>query len=86
MEKEAVVLKIVKRSDANAVEVVRNIQNSMDEIIKTLPGGMRLTWFDDNGQFVNASVDSTIVNIFSGIILTSTYIIFLFILILDQHL
>ena len=75
--KPAIALKVVKKADANTVSVVDSINSQMDEINQNLPGGMKLIWFSDQADFVRQSVNNTIRNIFSGILLTAA-ILFLF--------
>ncbi|MBN1833713.1 MAG: efflux RND transporter permease subunit [Deltaproteobacteria bacterium] len=70
-------IKVVKKSDANAVKVVNSVKNSLDVIKKNLPGGMELVWVTDDGTFIEATVSSAWTNVGQGIILTAL-ILFLF--------
>ncbi|NIA14699.1 MAG: MMPL family transporter [Nitrospiraceae bacterium] len=75
--RQAVAIRIVKKSDANAVRVVDRVKAAMGDLQKQLPGGMELVWVSDDGAFVRATVDSTVSNIWQGILLTAA-ILFLF--------
>ena len=72
-------LNIIKRGDANAVKVIQNIRARFDEINRKgeLPGGMKLVWFRDAGEFIQASVDDAWSSIVIGILLTAA-LLFLF--------
>lgn len=72
-------IEIVKKSDANAVKVIEEVRKRYDEIMKSgqLPSGMRLHWFKDSGEFVNASVEDAWVSVIAGILLTAL-VLFLF--------
>ena len=75
----ATMLRIVKKSDANAVEVINSLKKRYNEIIAKgeLPSGMRLEWFKDAGDFIQASVDDSWNSILTGILLTAG-LLFLF--------
>ena len=77
--KPAASLRIIKRGDANAVQVISNIRAKFNEINRKgeLPGGMELVWFRDAGEFIQASVDDAWSSILTGIILTAV-LLFLF--------
>ena len=77
--KPAVQLEIVKRSDANAVKVIKTARKRFEQITNggELPGGMTLKWFKDSGEFIQSSVDDAWSSILLGIILTAT-LLFLF--------
>lgn len=72
-----IAIKIVKRSDANAVATVENLQNSIARISATLPAGWKLNWVSDDARFIQANASSAWDNIFQGILLTAL-ILFLF--------
>ena len=72
-----VYIKIVKKSDANAVRVVNRVRAAMDELNARLPGGMELVWINDDGRFIESSVKSAWSNVGQGIVLTAL-ILFLF--------
>ena len=75
----AAMLRIVKKSDANAVEVINNLRKRYNEVISKgeLPSGMKLVWFKDAGEFIQASVDDAWSSIAIGILLTAG-LLFLF--------
>lgn len=72
-----ITIQILKRSDANAVTTVENLQNSIAKISATLPAGWKLNWVSDDARFIRANADSAWESIFQGIILTAL-ILFLF--------
>jgi HAE1 family hydrophobic/amphiphilic exporter-1 len=75
--RQCVSIKVVKKSDANAVRVVNSVKDSFEVIRKNLPGGMELVWVTDDGTFIEATVSSAWTNVGQGIILTAL-ILFLF--------
>ncbi len=75
--KPAITVKVVKKSDANAVEVVNEVRGRLAELRAALPGGMRLEWISDDGVFIQAAADSATSNILQGVLLTAL-ILFLF--------
>ena len=70
---------IVKKGEANAIEVIRGIRARFDQMVRNgeLPSGMELVWFHDSGEFIQASVDDAWSSIIIGIILTAV-LLFLF--------
>ena len=74
-----VCIEIVKRSDANAVEVIDGVRAKFGELVNNgrLPGGMHLRWFKDTGSFIRASVADSWQSVLMGILLTAL-LIFLF--------
>ena len=75
--KPSVAIKIVKKAEANAVEVVEQVKKLVKDLVTELPGGMQLIWISDMGNYNQSSVNSAISNIWQGILLTSI-LIFLF--------
>ena len=77
--KPAARFNIVKKGEANAIEVIRGLRQRFDQIVKNgeLPSGMQLVWFHDSGEFIQASVDDAWTSILTGIILTAI-LLFLF--------
>lgn len=71
--KPAARFRIVKKGEANAVEVIRGIRERFDAMVRNgeLPTGMELFWFTDSGAFIQASVDDAWSSILTGIILTA---------------
>ena len=52
-----VAIEIVKKSDANTVEVIRQVRKRFDSLqAGGLPGGMQLVWFKDSADYIQASV------------------------------
>ncbi len=68
-----VVLKVVKKGDANAVRVIDGVRAAVDEISRErlLPSGMTLVWVRDSGNFVRSSVDDAWGSIVIGVLLTA---------------
>jgi HAE1 family hydrophobic/amphiphilic exporter-1 len=54
--KQCVAIKVIKKSDANAVNVVNGVKAAMDSIRERLPGGMELIWITDDGTFIGATI------------------------------
>ncbi|HOC91982.1 MAG TPA: efflux RND transporter permease subunit [bacterium] len=75
--KPCVVVKVVKKADANAVEVIRSVRKAIADINNNIPGGMTLEWVSDDEVFTQAIVDSAWSNTWQGILLTAA-ILFLF--------
>ncbi|MBP8801129.1 MAG: efflux RND transporter permease subunit [Kiritimatiellae bacterium] len=75
--RQGVAMRVVKKSEGNTVTVVKESRKRYEEVIKTLPPGMELIWVDDDARNVQASVDATIEDILSGILLCAA-ILFLF--------
>ena len=65
-----VVLKVTKKGEANAAAVVNRVRAVFDAVKKSLPGGMELVWFRDDGDFVNATVKDGLTSLRDGVILT----------------
>ncbi len=72
-----VTIRIVKKSDANAVKVTSLVRSRLANLQRNLPGGMELIWITDDGQFIEATVESAWSDVVLGIILTSA-ILFIF--------
>lgn len=70
-------IRVVKKADANAVQVVNAVRAAVDRLNATLPGDMELDWISDDGRMIQSSVDSAVENIGQGILLTAL-ILFLF--------
>ncbi len=71
-----VIMKIVKKAEANTVQVVDHTRRRMNELQDALPGGMRLAWVWDGAHQVEASVRSTLTDILSGILLCAVILLF----------
>lgn len=66
----AVAVKVIKKSDANAVLVAGRVRDAMSRLSESLPGGMELVWVSDDGRFIEASSTSAWVSVLQGILLT----------------
>ena len=77
--KPAARFNIVKKGEANAIEVINGIRAKFNQMKNNgeLPSGMELVWFHDSGEFIQASVDDAWSSIIVGIILTAV-LLFLF--------
>ena len=64
-----VTVKVVKKSDGNTVETVRELKRRAEEIRRELPPGVELVWLQDDAQIVQANVDNTIADIGSSVLL-----------------
>lgn len=62
----AIVLSIMKKTDANTVEVANNIKKSLSQINNELPDDAKLNVVIDTSEFIQESVDSVIQNILIG--------------------
>ena len=77
--KPAATFNIVKKGEANAIEVIKGVRKKFNDMIRKgeLPTGMGLVWFKDSGEFIQSSVDDAWSSIITGIILTAV-LLFLF--------
>ena len=64
-----VTVKVVKKSDGNTVETVRELKRRVEQIRRELPPGVELVWLQDDAQIVQANVDNTIADIGSSVLL-----------------
>ncbi|MBP7430132.1 MAG: efflux RND transporter permease subunit [Candidatus Hydrogenedentes bacterium] len=67
--RQGIVLKIVKKADANIVALVREIHKRYGQIRQTLPGGMELTWVSDESATIRASVDSAVSAVWQAVLI-----------------
>ncbi|WP_337873403.1 efflux RND transporter permease subunit, partial [Ignavibacterium sp.] len=70
-------LGIIKASEGNVVKVADAVRTSLPEIQAALPEGCKLEIVNDASEFVKASVDDTMSNIYLGVIFTAL-VLFLF--------
>ena len=77
--KPGVIIKVVKKSDGNTVQVVNDLKKRFEELKNTLPQGMELVWVFDDGEIVQSTVDSTLDDIVSSVILCAI-ILFVFLI------
>lgn len=73
----SVVLSVLKKTDANTVDVAKNIQGSLADIEAGLPEDVKLNVIIDTSEFIQESVDSVIQNILIGGII-SIFVLLLF--------
>ncbi|MGM8211386.1 efflux RND transporter permease subunit [Virgibacillus sp. W0430] len=64
--KPSLVVSIMKKTDANTVEVAENITESMEDIQSQLPEGVQLDVIIDTSEFIQMSIDSVTKNILIG--------------------
>src|SRR5690625_1110436 len=64
--KPSIVLSIMKKTDANTVDVANHVKDGMSDLSETLPEGVQLETVIDTSEFVQMSVDSVIVNMLIG--------------------
>ena len=62
----SVVLSVLKKSDANTVEVANNIRNNLAKIEADIPSDVELNVVIDTSEFIQEAVDSVIQNILIG--------------------
>src|SRR5699024_2426840 len=62
----SVVLSVMKKSDANTVDVANNINDGLDKMNDELPEGAELDVVIDTSEFIQDSIDSVIKNILIG--------------------
>ncbi len=67
--RQGIVLKIVKKADANIVSLVREIHKRYEQIRHTLPGGMELTWVSDESANIRESVNSAISAVWQAVLI-----------------
>ena len=67
--KPCVVLKIIKKGEGNTVALVDNIDKRVKELRGNLPAGMDFVWFTDSGEHIRTTVENTLSDIVTGIII-----------------
>ncbi len=77
--KPCIGIRVVKRAEANAVAVVRDVRLALEKLRPVLPGGMELVWVADDAAYIRSTVDSTLHDIALGVALTAL-VLFLFLL------
>jgi HAE1 family hydrophobic/amphiphilic exporter-1 len=70
-------IEVIKKEDANAVQVVDGVREAMDRLRRELPGGMELVWVKDDGAFIRATAASAWNSVGQGVLLTAA-VLFLF--------
>ncbi|MBC8479089.1 MAG: efflux RND transporter permease subunit, partial [FCB group bacterium] len=71
-----VLMSIIKSSDGNTVELVKDVKKILPEMEAELPPGSELKVVSDNSVFIKSSVEDTLMNIVLGIILTALVLLF----------
>ncbi|HQK25043.1 MAG TPA: efflux RND transporter permease subunit, partial [Synergistaceae bacterium] len=61
---------------ANTVEVVNNVRRAVERLNRNFPGGLKLSWVHDDGEYIQSSVDGTVGNIWQGVLLTAAILFF----------
>lgn len=69
-------IRIVKKSDANAVKVATEVREEFEQMRAALPGGMELLWITDNATFIRATNASAWLNVFEAVLLTAAILFF----------
>jgi HAE1 family hydrophobic/amphiphilic exporter-1 len=64
-------LSIIKRTDANTVQVAQKVRKTLAQLEQTLPPGMKIHTAQDRADFIEGQVSDMYQNIFIGIILTA---------------
>ena len=70
-------LDIIKRSDANTVQVANGVMQTIDRIQPLLPDGVKINIAQDNSQFIRDAVADVWSNLLLGILFTA-FVLFLF--------
>lgn len=73
----AISIRVVKKADANAVTVTRQVRQRLAEIQRALPAGMELVWVAEVGRFIEQVNKSAWQDVGLGIVLTAA-VLFLF--------
>ncbi len=69
--KESVGLSLIKKSDANAVQVGQEVKKELENLKKTLPSDVEITIGRDQTDFIQDSVNDVRDNLIMGILLTA---------------
>ncbi len=75
--KQGIVIKVVKKAEGNIVSVVKETRQRFEDLRRTLPGGMELTWVSDEAANIQASIDSAFESVWQAIALCAV-ILFIF--------
>ena len=70
-----VTLKVTKKGDANAAAVVNGVREVTERLQGSLPAGMELVWFRDDGDYINATVRDGFSSVWQGVLLTGIILI-----------
>ncbi|MCL1856540.1 MAG: efflux RND transporter permease subunit [Kiritimatiellaeota bacterium] len=74
---QGIVMKIVKKAEGNTVAVVTEAQKRLQEVQKSLPGGMALAWVSDESESVKESFAATLANIWQAVAICA-FVLFIF--------
>ena len=74
--RSGVLLKVVKKGEANVVELVSDLRRRFDELAADLPGGMSLVWVSDEAAFITESYHSTLLSIAQAVGLCALILFF----------
>ena len=66
--KPGILISVVKKAEGNVVSVVNETKKRYEQIKADLPGGMELTWIDDNATSIQASVDSAVSSVLEAVV------------------
>jgi HAE1 family hydrophobic/amphiphilic exporter-1 len=73
--RDAISLSIVKASDANTVEVVDNLQKTIEEINQEIPPGAELAVVLDSSEFIRESVAAVLEDLVLAVLITGLVIL-----------
>lgn len=74
-ETPAILLDIKKQSGTNTIEVVRNLRERLDSLLKTLPEGYHVEVVRDQSVYIQASVDTVKEHLILGSILAAVVVL-----------
>lgn len=63
-------ISLTNAADGNIVDIAKQVRERLPEIQSELPAGVKLNIINDNSDFIQASVNDTMGNIWMGILLT----------------
>ncbi|MFQ5707545.1 MAG: efflux RND transporter permease subunit, partial [bacterium] len=69
--KPAVGLSVVKKGDANSVQVAKGVKKEIARLADVLPGDVRIEVARDRSVFIERSINDVMSNLFIGILLTA---------------
>ncbi len=67
----AVGMSVVKKGDANAVEVAKNVKKEIERLSAVLPEDVKINVARDRSVFIERSINDVMSNLFIGILLTA---------------
>ncbi|MBK8946199.1 MAG: efflux RND transporter permease subunit [Ignavibacteriae bacterium] len=75
-DENVVFLSLIKAADGNTVELAKSVYELLPQLKEELPKGINLEVITDKSEFISASVEDTLGNIWMGIILTALVLLF----------